>query len=346
MQAFLRKQNQPEEIEPVLTKDMEEEILRRKRAREMAKKGPSKHNKKNDPPSFRTGLEADRFSAEVHALEKIDRKAYTNYKEILGGWTIRHHRNARDLELQLYQLEKQKRETKDLWHIYDSMNYKALKEEYRKKEKPENYEHLKRHAKEYTELQNLLSAKLEQIRDKIQSLSRRLEVERTTYSNLLEAKIKELQENDFELLTNGRLYSAMKAEGKEPDEYLGLSRRRREASSTTPSSKKLRQEPSPDKHSGGAGSEAVHPKEHLLASKKKESSTTTKSSDHTSRQEEEPPPPPPPLSHAEFELIEKQPDFLTGYDDDEYVLAESDRDWGDMDGPRKPSGYAGLERRR
>jgi len=346
MQAFLRKQNQPEEIEPVLTKDMEEEILRRKRAREMAKKGPSKHNKKNDPPMLQTGLEADRFSAEVHALEKIDRKAYTNYKKILGGWTIRHHRNARDLELQLNQLEKQKRETKDLWHIYDSMNYKALKEEYRKKEKPENYEHLKRHAKEYTELQNLLSAKLEQIRDKIQSLSRRLEVERTTYSNLLEAKIKELQENDFELLTNGRLYSAMKAEGKEPDEYLGLSRRRREASSTTPSSKKLRQEPSPDKHSGGAGSEAVHPKEHLLASKKKESSTTTKSSDHTSRQEEEPPPPPPPLSHAEFELIEKQPDFLTGYDDDEYVLAESDRDWGDMDGPRKPSGYAGLERRR
>lgn len=344
MQAFLRKQNQPEEIKPVLTKDMEEGILRRKHAQKMAKKGPSKQ--KNDPPSFRTGLEADRFSAEVHALEKIDRKAYTNYKEILGGWTIRHHRNARDLELQLYQLEKQKRETKDLWHIYDSMNYKALKEEYRKKEKPENYEHLKRHAKEYTELQNLLSAKLEQIRDKIQSLSRRLEVERTTYSNLLEAKIKELQENDFELLTNGRLYSAMKAEGKEPDEYLGLSRRRREASSTTPSSKKLRQEPSPDKHSGGAGSEAVHPKEHLLASKKKESSTTTKSSDHTSRQEEEPPPPPPPLSHAEFELIEKQPDFLTGYDDDEYVLAESDRDWGDMDGPRKPSGYAGLERRR
>jgi len=343
MQAFLRKQNQPrrEEIEPVLTKDMEEEILRRKRAREMAKKGPSKQ--KNDPPSFRTGLEADRFSAEVHALEKIDRKAYTNYKEILGGWTIRHHRNARDLELQLYQLEKQKRETKDLWHIYDSMNYKALKEEYRKKEKPENYEHLKRHAKEYTELQNLLSAKLEQIRDKIQSLSRRLEVERTTYSNLLEAKIKELQENDFELLTNGRLYSAMKAEGKEPDEYLGLSRRRREASSTTPSAKKSRQEPSSQKHSRVAESEAGHPKEYLFASKKKESSTT-KSSTHTS---EEPPPPPPPLSHAEFELIEKQPDFLTGHDDDdEYVLAESDRDWGDMDGRREPSGYTGLVRRR
>lgn len=226
------------------------------------------------------------------------------------------------------------------------MNYKALKEEYRKKEKPENYEHLKRHAKEYTELQNLLSAKLEQIRDKIQSLSRRLEVERTTYSNLLEAKIKELQENDFELLTNGRLYSAMKAEGKEPDEYIGLSRRSREASSTTPSAKKSRREPSSHKHSRVAESEAGHPKEYLLASKKKESSTTTKSSDHTSRQEEEPPPPPPPLSHAEFELIEKQPDFLTGYDDDEYVLAESDRDWGDMDGPRKPSGYAGLERRR
>ena len=343
MQAFLRKQNQPrrEEIEPVLTKDMEEEILRRKRAREMARKGPSK--KKNDPPSFRTGLEADRFSAEVHALEKIDRKAYKNYKEILGGWTIRHHRNARDLELQLYQLEKQKRETKDLWHIYDSMNYKALKEEYRKKEKPENYEHLKRHAKEYTELQNLLSAKLEQIRDKIQSLSRRLEVERTTYSNLLEAKIKELQENDFELLTNGRLYSAMKAEGKEPDEYLGPSRRRREASSTTPSAKKSRQEPSSQKHSRVAESEAGHPKEYLFASKKKESSTT-KSSTHTS---EEPPPPPPPLSHAEFELIEKQPDFLTGHDDDdEYVLAESDRDWGDMDGRREPSGYTGLVRRR
>ena len=343
MQAFLRKQNQPrrEEIEPVLTKDMEEEILRRKRAREMARKGPSK--KKNDPPSFRTGLEADRFSAEVHALEKIDRKAYKNYKEILGGWTIRHHRNARDLELQLNQLEKQKRETKDLWHIYDSMNYKALKEEYRKKEKPENYEHLKRHAKEYTELQNLLSAKLEQIRDKIQSLSRRLEVERTTYSNLLEAKIKELQENDFELLTNGRLYSAMKAEGKEPDEYLGPSRRRREASSTTPSAKKSRQEPSSQKHSRVAESEAGHPKEYLFASKKKESSTT-KSSTHTS---EEPPPPPPPLSHAEFELIEKQPDFLTGHDDDdEYVLAESDRDWGDMDGRREPSGYTGLVRRR
>jgi len=337
----LRKQNQQEEIEPVLTKDMEEEILRRKRAREMARKGPSK--KKNDPPSFRTGLEADRFSAEVHALEKIDRKAYKNYKEILGGWTIRHHRNARDLELQLYQLEKQKRETKDLWHIYDSMNYKALKEEYRKKEKPENYEHLKRHAKEYTELQNLLSAKLEQIRDKIQSLSRRLEVERTTYSNLLEAKIKELQENDFELLTNGRLYSAMKAEGKEPDEYLGPSRRRREASSTTPSAKKSRQEPSSQKHSRVAESEAGHPKEYLFASKKKESSTT-KSSTHTS---EEPPPPPPPLSHAEFELIEKQPDFLTGHDDDdEYVLAESDRDWGDMDGRREPSGYTGLVRRR